>query len=96
MAMTQPHQGGVSAEAFQCCHGDQVIFVYLKGSYDVIAARLAARQGHFMSVSLLQSQFEALEEPEKSENVLQVDIEQSPQEMVNFIKSKVVQVPKES
>jgi gluconokinase len=37
--------------------------VYLKGTYEFIAARLAERYGHFAGVSILASQFEALEEP---------------------------------
>ena len=40
-----------------------VRLVYLKGDFDLIAARLAARKGHFMPPALLQSQFDALEEP---------------------------------
>ena len=42
---------------------DQVGIVYLKGSYDLIHARMAARPGHYMKASMLQSQFAALEEP---------------------------------
>jgi gluconokinase len=37
--------------------------VYLRGSYEFIAGRLAQRHGHFAGVSILASQFEALEEP---------------------------------
>jgi gluconokinase len=37
--------------------------VHLKGSYDFIHARLAARQHRYMPASLLQSQFAALEAP---------------------------------
>ncbi|MBP2312658.1 gluconokinase [Azospirillum soli] len=40
-----------------------VIFVYLKGSKELIAERLKARSGHYMNPNLLQSQIEALEEP---------------------------------
>jgi gluconokinase len=42
---------------------EQVKFVYLKGSFELIQQRLNQRQGHFMAASLLRSQFEALEEP---------------------------------
>ncbi len=42
--------------------GAALRFVYLKGSRELIAARLAARE-HFFSPSLLESQFAALEEP---------------------------------
>ena len=40
-----------------------VRFVYLKGDFDTIAARLAARQHRYMPAALLASQFATLEEP---------------------------------
>ncbi len=40
-----------------------VRIVYLKGDLALIQARLQARVGHYMRPELLQSQFEALEEP---------------------------------
>ena len=40
-----------------------VRLVYLEASEPVIAARLAARSGHFMPPGLLASQLETLEEP---------------------------------
>ena len=43
--------------------GTGVEFVFLHGSRELIAGRLATRQGHFMPSSLLASQFETLEEP---------------------------------
>src|SRR5271170_6082149 len=49
-----------------------VRFVYLKGSYAMIAARLKERRHHFMGAALLESQFEALEEP-ASALVLEAD-----------------------
>jgi gluconokinase len=42
---------------------DEVAFVFLKGSPDLIAGRIGSRKGHFMPSSLLDSQFRALEEP---------------------------------
>ena len=41
----------------------EVRFVYLKGSFEVIEARMRARRDHFMKPGLLESQFAALEEP---------------------------------
>ena len=41
---------------------ENVRFVQLAGTYELIAGRLAARQHEFMNPSLLQSQFDALEE----------------------------------
>lgn len=42
---------------------DGVQIVYLKGSYDLIWSRISRRQDHYMKPEMLQSQFEALEEP---------------------------------
>lgn len=39
----------------------QVTFVHLVGNRDLIAARMALREGHYMPLSLLDSQFAALE-----------------------------------
>jgi gluconokinase len=38
-------------------------FIYLHGSKELIRARLVVRQNHFMSPTLLDSQFATLEEP---------------------------------
>ena len=40
-----------------------VQLVYLKGSYELIWSRLTRRKDHYMKPDMLQSQFEALEEP---------------------------------
>ncbi|WP_246102869.1 gluconokinase [Rhizobium straminoryzae] len=53
-----------------------VVFVHLSGSRDLIAGRMAARTGHFMPTSLLDSQFAALELPEADEQAITVDIGQ--------------------
>jgi gluconokinase len=54
--------------------GQGVEFVYLHGSRELVAERLATRQGHFMPSSLLASQFETLEEPAAGEPVIRVEI----------------------
>ena len=41
--------------------------IYLRGTFDLIANRLAARKGHFMPPDLLRSQFATLEEPAAEE-----------------------------
>jgi gluconokinase len=41
----------------------QFRFVYLHGSFELIAARLAQRRHRYMPAALLRSQFEALEPP---------------------------------
>lgn len=59
-----------------------VKFVYLKGSYALIYARLSERKNHYMKADLLQSQFAALEEPR---NALTVDISLPVNEIVKQI-----------
>jgi carbohydrate kinase (thermoresistant glucokinase family) len=54
--------------------GSGVLFVYLAGSRATIAPRLAARQGHFMPLSLLDSQFADLEEPAPDEPHIRMEI----------------------
>ena len=51
--------------------GDQdVVFAYLEASPAVLAARLAARKGHFFSPNLLASQLAALEAPSAEDAVI--------------------------
>ncbi|HUZ89988.1 MAG TPA: gluconokinase [Candidatus Acidoferrales bacterium] len=58
--------------------GSGVVFVFLSGSRETIAARLAVRHGHFMPPSLLESQFADLEEPTSDEPEIRVDIGPAP------------------
>jgi gluconokinase len=55
-----------------------VALVYLKGSYDLIHCRLAARHKHFMPVGLLDSQLAILEEPTPDEHPIVVNIDGTP------------------
>lgn len=43
---------------------ERLTFLYLNGSFELISERMQARTDHFMPPGLLESQFEALEEPE--------------------------------
>ena len=43
-----------------------IAIIYLKGSYEFIWSRMAARQEHYMKPNMLQSQFETLEEPREA------------------------------
>jgi gluconokinase/shikimate kinase len=56
--------------------GGGVTFVFLKGSKAVIAERVSQRHGHFMPPTLLDSQFDTLEEPTADEHAIVVDIDQ--------------------
>ena len=58
--------------------GSGVVFVFLAGSRETIAARLAGRHGHFMPSRLLDSQFADLEEPTSDEPVIRVDVGPAP------------------
>ena len=59
--------------------GSRIVFVYLHGSRELIASRLAGRKGHFMPASLLDTQFATLEEPVAGEPVLRVEIGATPE-----------------
>ena len=63
--------------------GRAVIFVWLDGSPETIAARMNARRHHFMPPSLLDSQFATLEPPTPDELALRVSIELPLDEVVD-------------
>jgi len=65
----------------------QVKIVYLQGSFELFAQRLKQRENHFMTVELLQSQFEALEEPKKA---IAVDASLSVEAIVEKIKQLTI------
>lgn len=67
--------------------GPGVVFVQLDADEALIAERLAARQGHFMSASLLASQLATLEPLGSDEAGVVVPLEGSP----NQIAQRVVQ-----
>jgi carbohydrate kinase (thermoresistant glucokinase family) len=54
--------------------GEPVLFVFLDGSHELIASRMAARHHEYMPTSLLASQFATLEPPAPDENVLTLSI----------------------
>jgi gluconokinase len=67
-------------------HGrNDVRIIYLKGTEDLIASRLAQRKGHFMPPGLLTSQFKTLEPPGESENPVTVSIDASIETIVDDI-----------
>jgi len=59
--------------------GPEVKYVYLRGSYELIAERLRARKGHFADEHILAGQFADLEEPN---DALIVEISASPDNIV--------------
>lgn len=62
-----------------------VRLVFLDGSRELIAKRMAARTGHFMPPSLLDSQLATLETPGPDEHPLTVSIDASPKAIVDEI-----------
>jgi gluconokinase len=67
----------------------EVRFIYLHGSRDLIADRLASRGGHFMPPALLDSQFATLEEPSPDEDVWACDIANSPDAIVSSLVERI-------
>ncbi|HEX5278459.1 MAG TPA: gluconokinase [Micropepsaceae bacterium] len=85
-------RGVITCSALKRSYRDMIVggrpdvrLVYLRGSYELIAARLAQRHGHFMPPGLLQSQFDALQEPTADENALIVDAAATPAEIADRI-----------
>jgi gluconokinase len=71
-------------------HGrDDVRIVFLEGSQELIANRLAERKGHFMPPGLLASQFKTLEPPGTSENPVTVSIDPSVEIIIDNIVSQL-------
>ncbi len=68
----------------------RIVFVYLRGSFEIIDQRLRARANHFMSAKLLQSQFVALEEPESA---IVVDVRDSADHQVASVLRELARLP---
>ena len=67
-------------------HGrNDVRIVFLNGTQDLIADRLATRKGHFMPPGLLTSQFRTLEPPQQGEHPIAVSIEATVEAIVDDI-----------
>lgn len=58
-----------------------VTFVFLQGSFELIEARMRARDDHFMGVQMLESQFEALESP-RTDEAITVNVDDSSVEKI--------------
>lgn len=67
---------------------NRVQFVFLNISFQEAKNRLKGRKGHFMPASLLQSQFETLEQPEGDESI-NVDAQQAPDRIVTEVVAKL-------
>ena len=58
------------------------VWIFLHGSYEQVYERMKKREGHYMPVNLLSSQFETLEIPA---HAFSVDIKNDPETIVEMI-----------
>jgi gluconokinase len=74
----------LKAKYRQTLRGDrkEIVFVHLKGNFNLIYARMKERSGHYMKAEMLRSQFRDLEEPEDS---IIISIEKSVRQIVEEI-----------
>lgn len=70
----------------------KVVFIYLKGSYQLIESRLKARQNHFMATNMLKSQWATLEEPDpQHEEVIIQDIDLDMEDIIDSLLKQINQ-----
>jgi gluconokinase len=67
---------------------EQLRFVFLDGSFELIESRMARRKGHYMPLSLLHSQFAILERPVDADAIT-VSIEPTPKKIAADILAKL-------
>lgn len=61
---------------------DAMVFIHLDGAFDLIRDRMSRREGHYMPLSLLESQFAILE---RSDDIIPVSIEGTPEEIAGSV-----------
>ena len=64
-------------------------FIFLHGDRDLIAKRMQARSNHSMPTSLLDSQFAALQDPRGEADVVTLEIDTTPNEILARARSLV-------
>ncbi|MFN1583968.1 gluconokinase [Vibrio rotiferianus] len=62
---------------------ENVSFLFLDGSKELILERMRARQGHFMKENMVNSQFETLERPENEPRTIFVSIDATIEDVVS-------------
>lgn len=73
--------------------GRPIAFIFLHGSRELLAARMAERKGHFMPISLLDSQLATIEIPGPDENALHLDVVLPVDELVARAKTYLTVAP---
>jgi gluconokinase len=61
---------GAYRDRLRAIVGPSLRFLFLKGDKELMRSRVAARKGHYMPASLVDSQFAALESPEGERDVV--------------------------
>ena len=84
-ALTRAYRDHIRVSA-----GESTGFLHLVGTRAVIEARMHQRTGHFMPVSLLDSQFSTLEPLQPDEVGFTIDIDRPVQEIVAALATKLV------
>jgi carbohydrate kinase (thermoresistant glucokinase family) len=88
--LARGERGVVSCSALKRAYRDVlrrpgVQVVYLRGTRELLAQRMAARHGHFFRPAMLDSQLADLEEPSPDEDVVLVSIAGTPDDIVEAI-----------
>ncbi|RDV46268.1 gluconate kinase [Leifsonia sp. ku-ls] len=96
LADTSPEGAVVACSALRHAYRDLIrseapdaLFAELDGDRALLAARMAARPGHFMPVSLLDSQLATLEPLRPEEDGLRLDVARPPAELAEAIVAAV-------
>lgn len=69
----------------------QTVFVYLQGDFGLILSRMQERDHEYMPPALLRSQFDTLELPERDENVIIINIENSISSIVELLRDQLAE-----
>lgn len=92
LAETAPEGAVVACSALKRAYRDLIraeapdaVFAELDGDRALLAARMAARPGHFMPVSLLDSQLATLEPLQPDEDGVRLDVSRAPAELADAI-----------
>ncbi|KAL0581912.1 hypothetical protein V5O48_000142 [Marasmius crinis-equi] len=68
------------------------VFVFMKGSREVLFERMSKRQNHYMKANMLDSQLEALENPEGEDGVITVGVDDSTEEQLQQVEEALAKL----
>jgi len=74
-------------------HAPETVFVHLVGGAELITERQHGRVHEYMPVSLLASQFEALEPLGDGERGIEIDVRRSPAQIVDDVRAALDALP---